>query len=187
MRVITGIAKGRKLRAPKGMDTRPTTDRVKEALFNLLGDKVYDAVFLDLFAGTGGIGIEALSRGAGRAVFIEKSPAALQVIRENLTITGLTEKAEIYRQDSVIALDMLGKRGVKFDLIYVDPPYLKNYEEKVLIKISDYALLNETGAIVVESSKKDLLPGQVGCLMMVRQEKYGDTLLSFYRHKLANA
>lgn len=185
MRVITGTAKGHRLKAPKGMATRPTADRVKEALFNLLGDRVFDARFLDLFAGTGSIGIEALSRGAELAVFIETSSQALQVIRENLSHTGLAERSEIYRQDVLIALEMLGKQFRTFNLIFIDPPYLKCYEEKVLQKINDMNLLLADGIVVVESSKKDLLPDQVGQLIMCRCEKYGDTLLNFYRREQA--
>jgi 16S rRNA (guanine(966)-N(2))-methyltransferase RsmD len=163
------------------MATRPTVDRVKEALFNLLGNKVIGARFLDLFAGAGGIGIEALSRGAAQAVFIEISPRAVRVIRENLLHTGLADRAEVHRQEAVSALDNLGKSEQVFDLIYVDPPYLKGYEEKVLEKINKYGLMDEKGILVVESSKKDTLPEHVGQLTMVRREKYGDTLLNFYR------
>lgn len=181
MRVITGTARGRNLKAPGGMATRPTADRVKEALFNLLGEKVMDARFLDLFAGTGSIGIEALSRGAARAVFVEMSPRAVRVIRENLLHTGLTDRAEVHRQDAVAALDMLVKSEQTFDLIFVDPPYLKGYEEKVLDKINKYCLMDEKGILVIESSKKDTLPENVGQLNMVRREKYGDTVLNFYR------
>lgn len=185
MRVITGTARGRRLKAPRGMATRPTADRVKEALFNLLGDRVLDARFLDVFAGTGGIGIEALSRGAELAVFIEMSPQAMQVIRENLTLTRLADRAEMYRQDALFALDMLGNRARIFDLIFVDPPYMQSYEEKVLQRINNYGLLQEDGIVVVESSKKDMLPQRVGQLIMFRREKYGDTLLNFYRHEQA--
>lgn len=183
MRVITGTARGHKLKAPKGMATRPTADRVKEALFNMLEHKVLNSRFLDLFAGSGSIGIEALSRGASQAVFIEKNTPAWQIIRENLNHTGLTDRAETYRQDAVTALDMLGKKGRTFDLIYVDPPYLKGYEENVLRKIETCGLLAEEGIVAVESSKNDLLPEQVGQLIIVRREKYGDTLLNFYRRR----
>lgn len=183
MRVITGTARGHKLKAPGGMSTRPTADRVKETLFNLLGDRVIDSRFLDLFAGTGGIGIEALSRGAAQAVFIEKNPRAVRVIRENLLHTGLADRAVVHRQDAVSALDMLGKSEQIFDLIFVDPPYLKGYEEKVLEKINNNGLMDEKGILVIESSKKDTLPEHTGQLTMVRREKYGDTLLNFYRRQ----
>lgn len=185
MRVITGTAKGRKLRTPKGMETRPTADRVKEALFNMLGNRVLNAVFLDLFAGTGSVGIEALSRGAAQAIFVEIDPGAFRVLQDNLTLTGLLYRAETYRLDYTMALDRLRNRGIVFDLVFIDPPYLKNHEKIALGLINDYSLLHEEGFVIVESSKKDQLPEQVGQLMMVRQEKYGDTLLNIYRYTLA--
>ncbi|MHB8170018.1 MAG: 16S rRNA (guanine(966)-N(2))-methyltransferase RsmD [Thermincolia bacterium] len=183
MRVITGRAKGRKLKAPKGMNTRPTSDRVKEALFNVLGEKVDNARFLDLFAGSGNVGIEALSRGAVEVVFVEQHPQALKVIRENLHLTGLQGHAQVISNDSIRVLDSLGRQEAKFDLIFVDPPYLKGYENGVLEKVNHHRLLAEGGILIIESSKRDKLPGEVGEIELNRSQHYGDTCLSYYQMK----
>lgn len=180
MRVITGTAKGRALKAPKGLTTRPTTDRVKEALFNILGPKVVGAKFLDLFAGSGGIGIEALSRGAQEALFIEKDPKALDVIKANLVLTGLGHRAMVLSGDVYKNLDYIGRQGQEFEFVFMDPPYLKDFEEPVLAKIDSLKLLALGGKVIVESSKRDNISTQVGSLAAFRREKYGDTHLTFY-------
>lgn len=180
MRVITGTAKGRALKAPKGLTTRPTTDRVKEALFNILGPKIEGAKFLDLFAGSGGIGIEALSRGAQEVLFIEKDPRALEVIKANLALCGLDQRALVLAGDVHKNLDYIGRQGQQFDFVFMDPPYLKDFEEAVLAKIDNLKLLALGGKIIVESSKRDNIPTQVGSLAALRREKYGDTHLTFY-------
>ena len=180
VRVIAGCARGIPLKAPKGMHTRPTSDRIKEALFNIIGPRVIDSVFLDLFAGTGGIGIEALSRGASNAFFIEKDTKALDIIKNNLLNTKLEDFGEVYRTDMEVMLHNLGNEGRKFDIIFLDPPYLQEYEERVLHKISMYSLLNARGIVIVESSKRTVLPEVVQNLKLYRQKRYGDTLLTFY-------
>jgi 16S rRNA (guanine966-N2)-methyltransferase len=180
MRVITGVAKGSKLIAPKGMTTRPTTDRVKEALFNIINNHLHKATFLDLFAGSGGNGIEALSRGAQKAVFIDESIEAIKVIHENLQRTRLAEKAEVYRNDSLKALEYLQKRKEQFDIIFLDPPYLKGFEVQTLSKIGECRLLAPQGIIIVECSKKDNIPEEINNFLCLRVENYGDTKLMFY-------
>lgn len=161
---------------------RPTSDRVKEAFFNILGGRVPGCHFLDLFAGTGNIGIEALSRGAAAAVFVEKDARNIRVIKENLAATGLEAQARLIRLDVADALPLLGKEGRRFDVVFLDPPYLKDYEAGTLGGIAGHGLLRPGGWAVVESSKRDDLPREVGNLKMFRQEKYGDTLLTFYRN-----
>lgn len=183
LRVIAGIAKKRQLKVPRGLEVRPTSDRVKEALFNILGGLVPGCRFLDLFAGTGNIGIEALSRGAAVAVFVENNPRNVRVIKENLAVTGMEAKARLVRLDVADALALLGGEGQKFDLIFLDPPYLKDFEKSTLAGIARHGLLRPGGRVVVESSKKDQLPREIGDLKMFRQEKYGDTLLSFYHNE----
>jgi len=163
------------------MAVRPTSDRVKEALFNITGSRIPGCFFLDLFAGTGNIGIEALSRGASSVVFIENNHKNIQLIKDNLRITGLAEKARIICQDVPLALNLLGREGLKFDLIFLDPPYLKDFEAGALAGIAGNSLLKPDGKVIIESSKKCGLPGRIAELEMVRQEKYGDTLLSFYQ------
>ena len=183
MRVIAGSAKGRRLRSVQGMDTRPTTDRVKEALFSILNGRVNDAQFLDLYAGNGGIGIEALSRGAAKAIFIDKSPLCTQMIRTNLSIVNFFDRSEVYTNDVLRALSILGKRKLVFDIIFLDPPYHQDLIGKTLRLISEYELLASGGIVVVEHSKKEEITPEVLKLVRVRSEQYGDTVLGFYRHK----
>ncbi|MFX4261699.1 16S rRNA (guanine(966)-N(2))-methyltransferase RsmD [Pelotomaculum propionicicum] len=182
LRVISGSAKKRKLKTPPGMGVRPTSDRVKEALFNILGNSVPDCSFLDLFAGSGNIGIEALSRGAASAVFVENNYKNLLVIKENLHLTGLEDKARLIRGEVAAVLSGLGLENQAFDIIFLDPPYLKDYEIKTLAAIARHRLLKPDGRVIVESSKNQHLPPDAGGLEIIRQEKYGDTVLSFYRY-----
>ena len=152
MRVIAGSARSLRLKTLDGMDTRPTTDRIKETLFNMLSPYLYDCSFLDLFAGSGGIGIEALSRGAMEAVFVEKNPKAMACIRENLKYTRLDRKALTISSDVMTALYRL--EGEKqFDFIFMDPPYNQELEKKVLEYLADSQLLSDEGVIIVEASK----------------------------------
>lgn len=183
MRVIAGTAKKRQLKAPKGFLVRPTADRVKEALFNILGPAVIGSCFLDLFAGTGSIGIEALSRGADKAVFVDKDIKNVHIIKENLNITGFEAKARLICLHVNKAVSLLGREGQTYDLIFIDPPYLKELVSDTLSGIMKNDLLKPGGIIVVESSKKDqLFRDEGGILILTRQEKYRDTLLSFYTY-----
>lgn len=150
MRVIAGIAKGHKLQAPEGMQTRPTTDRIKETLFNILSPDLMDCSFLDLFSGTGAIGIEALSRGAKKAVFVDSSIESRKIIDNNLSHTKLADKAVVYTNKVVEVILALGEKSEKFDIIFMDPPYKKGYVEEALKAIKDAELLNEQGYIVIE-------------------------------------
>lgn len=181
MRVIAGIAKGRRLKAVKGMTTRPTADKVKESLFNIIREKIEDSNFLDLYAGTGNIGIEALSRGAARVVFVESARQAIKVLKENVNLVNFQENVEVYQQDVLIALDILGKKKKSFDLIFLDPPYYEGLEEKTLARIFLNKILAPQGLIVVEHLHKNQLPSTVDALQLIRTETYGDTAISFYR------
>lgn len=151
MRVIAGKARSLKLMTPPGMDTRPTTDRTKETLFNILQPEIGGARFLDLFSGSGAIGIEALSRGAAFAVFVEKDRAAAECIRKNLAFTKLGDNGQILRKDVGAALKSLEK-GEPFDLIFMDPPYGRGLERQVLEYLVHSSLLAEEGTVVVEAS-----------------------------------
>ena len=151
MRVIAGRARRLKLLTPPGMDTRPTTDRTKETLFNILQPQIGGARFLDLFSGSGAIGIEALSRGAAFAVFVEKDRAAAECIRKNLAFTRLGESGQILRRDVMGALRAL-EGGPAFDIIFMDPPYGRKLEEQVLRYLAQSSLLAEDGAVIVEAS-----------------------------------
>lgn len=150
MRVIAGSARRISLRTPEGLETRPTTDRIKETLFNMLQYDLADCVFLDLFAGSGGIGIEALSRGAARCVFAEKNRAAADCIRENLKATRLEERALVMHCDALTALKRLeGKE--RFDYIFMDPPYGCELEKQMLIFLKDSGLIDQESTMIVEA------------------------------------
>lgn len=152
MRVIAGKARRTQLKTVPGMDTRPTTDRIKETLFNILQPELYRAHFLDLFSGSGAIGIEALSRGCGMAVFVESSREAAACIRDNLEKTHLSEGAVLLQMDVFAALDRLEREGKYFDMIFMDPPYNKLLEKEVLKRIGGSSLIVEDTLIVVEAS-----------------------------------
>ena len=150
MRVIAGSARRIPLVAPEGKNTRPTTDRIKETLFNMLSQDIYGCHFLDLFSGSGAIGIEALSRGAARAVFVEKNPKACTCIRENLTFTKLADSGTLLNMDVMQALRSLEGQG-GFDCIFMDPPYNQGLERKVLEYLQDSSILDENTLIIVEA------------------------------------
>lgn len=150
MRVISGIARGMKLKTPDGLDTRPTQDRIKETLFNMLQPYVADSVFVDLFSGSGGIGIEALSRGAKKAYFVENFKDALACIDSNLTTTKLKDKAVVLKTDAVSSVHHIFEKEV--DLIFMDPPYNQNLEKQVLICLKDMKYVTEDTIIIIEAS-----------------------------------
>lgn len=172
MRVIAGSARRIQLKTLEGMDTRPTTDRIKETLFNMLAPYLYDCVFLDLFAGSGGIGIEALSRGAREAVFVEKNPKAMQCVKENLARTHMERKGMTMTMDAMTALYKL--EGEKqFDYIFMDPPYKEELEEKVLAYLSGSGLLAPGGVMIVEALRNTSFDyaGRLG-LSVIKVKEY---------------
>ena len=152
MRVIAGKARHIQLKTIETMDTRPTTDRIKETLFNMLGNNIYESRFLDLFSGSGGIGIEALSRGALEAVFVENNGKAAMCIKENIQKTKLLEGAKVMVCDVFSAIDTLDKEGKPFDYIFMDPPYNMELEKNVLQKLIGTSLVDEYTTIIVEAS-----------------------------------
>lgn len=149
MRVIAGTARSLPLKTPEGPNTRPTTDRIKETLFNMLQWDVQGAVFVDLFSGSGAIGIEALSRGAGKAYFVENAPRALDCIQQNLTFTKLENRAIVIKQDACSAL--CGIRESAVDIIFMDPPYRQDHEKNVLEILKDQPYVTEDTLIIVEA------------------------------------
>ncbi|MFB5083496.1 16S rRNA (guanine(966)-N(2))-methyltransferase RsmD [Symbiobacterium thermophilum] len=181
MRVITGSAKGRPLKTVKSRAVRPTSDRVKESLFNIIGSRVVDADFLDLFAGSGAVGIEALSRGARACVFVELQTAHLKVVADNLRTTGLAGRAELIRRDARAALVDLSHRGRRFDFIFVDPPYGQDLVPAVLALIDGHGVLAEDGWVICEHHAKDPVPAAAGGLYRFREVLFGETMLSIYR------
>ena len=152
MRVIAGSARRLLLKTIEGLDTRPTTDRIKETLFNMLQPQIPGCFFLDLFSGSGAIGIEALSRGARKAVFIENNPKAVECIRENLSRTHLEEGALVLESDVIAGLKRLEGRNYRFDLIFMDPPYNRDLEKEALSRLKDSPLVTEETLLIVEAS-----------------------------------
>ncbi|WP_346354220.1 16S rRNA (guanine(966)-N(2))-methyltransferase RsmD [Azotosporobacter soli] len=186
MRIITGKAKGCKLQAPKGMQTRPTTDRVKESLFNILGDAVVDAVVLDIFAGSGALGLEALSRGATRAVFIDSSRDSNTIISHNARHTRLEGQCTLLSSDVLIALTKLTVKRQLFDLVFCDPPYNQGFVSNVLAKLDAGGLLSPDCIIVIEHSRHEVPAPTWSHFLLRRSERYGETLLSFFSGRKAN-
>jgi len=189
MRVVTGSAKGRKLKGPKTPGTRPIINRVKTALFDILSWRVEDARFLDLFAGTGSVGIEALSRGAASATFLELNPQIVKLIRENLRITGLSERAEVLHMDSFkflqahAAPDLSLPPTRQYDMIYVAPPQYQEMAARALGMLDGSPLLAEDGLVIVQIHPKER-PGVAAVLLkrlaQIDERRYGSTLLQFF-------
>ncbi|AAM24706.1 N6-adenine-specific methylase [Caldanaerobacter subterraneus subsp. tengcongensis MB4] len=180
LRVIGGTLKGRKIKSLEGEEVRPTSDRVKEALFNILMNRIEGSVFLDLFAGTGNVGIEALSRGAEFCYFVDKSTNSVKCIRENVEGLELQPFCKIFHKDAFTALEIFHKKSVKFDIIFLDPPYYQNLAEKALRRIGSLEVLKEGGIVIAEVHKRDELKERYGKLKKVRENKYGETILMFY-------
>ncbi len=180
MRVVSGDLKGRILKAVPGTSTRPTTDKVKEALFNMIGPYFTGGLGLDLFAGSGGLGIEALSRGLDKVIFVDRDGKAIHVITENVKSCGLEMKAEIYRNDAVRALKAIQKRDLKFNYIFLDPPYKKQQLVKLLEMIDKEELVPHEGMVVCEHASDITLPEKVGSLVQTRNEKYGIIGITLY-------
>ena len=153
MRVIAGTAKRLQLKCIDGMETRPTTDRIKETLFNIINDDLYNGVFVDLFAGSGGIGIEALSRGAAQAIFVEKNRNAVNIIQENLKHTRLDDRAQIICADVLVAIERLNSLE-HIDVIYMDPPYKLGIEPEVLKRLVDLKCIDGDTIIIIEADLK---------------------------------
>lgn len=177
MRVIAGTARGTKLKAPKGREVRPTPDKVKEALFSIIGNRVIESTFFDLYAGTGAIGIEALSRGADRCIFVEFNKDNIKLIRENLLKTGLLNQAGIIKGDVLDLIPRLGRDNSKADLVYLDPPYSFTALDEVIIAIEKAKLLKKDGLIIVEHDFKNRQ--WINNFNVTGQKKYGDTSLTF--------
>ncbi|MEC3606975.1 16S rRNA (guanine(966)-N(2))-methyltransferase RsmD [Bacillus glycinifermentans] len=183
MRVISGTYKGRALKAVPGMSTRPTTDKVKESIFNMVGPYFDGGDGLDLYAGSGGLGIEALSRGFDRIVFVDRDFKAIQTVKNNLQTLGIQKRAEVYRNDADRALHALVKRGLTFDAIFLDPPYREQKLEALLSIVDKANMLTDKGFILTEHAKEVVLPEQVGELLRTRQEIYGVTGVTIYRKR----
>ena len=176
MRVITGLARGRKLKTVRGNDVRPTADRVKEGLFSAIQFDIEGRRVLDLFAGSGQLGIEALSRGAQSAVFVDSSDASLEAVKENLRAVGLQSSATVLKADFS---DFLKTTRLTFDIAFLDPPYAKGLLPEAMSLLT--RSMSEAGVIICEHPTEMSLPEEVGKFKLSRSYKYGKVMLSFYR------
>lgn len=178
MRVIAGTARSVPLKSREGLDTRPTADRVKEAVFNILQFELEGREVLDLFGGSGQMAIEALSRGAARAVIVDQSKDSVSVIRENLQKTKLADRAQVFCLDY---MDYLRRCETRFDLIFLDPPYGEKFLENALKKISEIDILKSGGIIVCERPASKTLPDDYASFRRVRDYRYGKTGVTVFR------
>mgnify|MGYP001385341186 CR=1 FL=1 len=181
MRITSGKFKSRMIKAPGGI--RPTLDNVRKAIFDILGGSVTGAKVLDLFSGSGALGLEALSRGAKSCIFVDNSRVSVKAIKDNLEALALesTAVAEVVYADSLATIEKLSRDHAKFGLIFLDPPYYEELAKKSLSLLAAYDILAETGVAVIEHSKHDgPLPPLSGDLKLLRTARYGDTLVSFY-------
>ena len=187
MRVIAGTFRSRRLYSPAGSDIRPTSDRLRETLFNILAagnpSALEGSVWLDLFAGTGAVGIEALSRGAAMVYFVDKSSAAAGVIRRNLKALELASGFQILQQETQHAVVELGRRKVKPDFVFIDPPYRMREAYKATVEALDHSGMSENALIIAEHDKKFDPGDELGMLQRVRTRLQGDAGLSFYHHR----
>ena len=183
MRVITGSAKGVRLKTPDGLKTRPTSDRVKEAVFSIVQFEVEGSRFLDLFAGTGQMGIEALSRGASSAVFVDGWKDACSLVRENLKLTRLTDRAKVVNSDY---LTYLQRSSEVFDIIFLDPPYAEIFLENALNKISEIDILSDRGIIICERPAEKQLEFNIPGLQRCKDYRYGKSWITVFRKEPQN-
>lgn len=183
VRVVSGSAKGRPLKSVPGSGTRPTTDKVKEALFSMIGPYFEGGAVLDLFAGTGGLGIEALSRGMESAVFVDMEPKSIDTIRANLKATNLEAHAQVYRNEAGRALSALEKRGRVFDLVFLDPPYRLKHGDELMLSMVEKGMLKEDAIIVLEHESNYAYPEDIPGFYRLRQAVYGETTISIYQYE----
>ncbi len=187
MRVISGSAKGRKLKYPQSSSRiRPLSDFAKEGLFNIIADEVPGCRFLDLFAGTGQVGIEALSRGAELAMFVDSDKKAVSAIWDNLNSALLSDRAEVYSSDVLRAIGAFGKKGAVFDVVFLGAPYTVPVLGPAMEKLAKSDIVKDNGLVIAEHTKRIILEDMYGRLLKFRSVVYGDTILSFYRRRISD-
>ena len=179
MRIITGKVRGLQLTVPKNMDVRPTADRVKESLFNIIGSKIIGAKVLDLFAGTGNLGLESWSRGAAAITFIDESKESLRLVNSNINKCRAQEACTVVKGNAVNVAARFAGQGERFDIAFCDPPYNKGWIEQIISLFPDNAFLKDGGYLIVERSAHNELPPLPTCLENVREQKYGETYIDF--------
>jgi 16S rRNA (guanine966-N2)-methyltransferase len=181
MRIIAGTCKGRRLTSPKGRETRPTQDRVREAVFNILEAEGPFYQIADLFAGSGAMGLEAVSRWEGRAVFVESSEAASSCLRENINRLKIADRVRLIHRDLGQGISFLKMTGESFDLIFADPPYGRGWCQLIIPPLLDLSVLESKGTLVLEHDLEEPIPRQVGNWRIGDQRRYGQTRVSFYK------
>lgn len=181
MRITSGKFKSRIIKSPRAI--RPTLDNVRKAIFDILGRDLRGAKVLDLFAGSGALGLEALSRGANSCVFVDNSRSSTEAIKDNLDTLGFSSSKDVIvaASDAAKAITKLSKSGDKFDLVFLDPPYYGFWVKKTLFLLGSYDILTKSSVVITEHSKHDEVPSAVGELKLYRTVRYGDTCISFYR------
>jgi len=186
MRIISGQARGRRLSCPAGQRTRPTSDRVREALFSILGPPTPGLRVLDLFAGAGALGLEALSRGAAHCVFVERDRAAVRCLRENIDSLGYSALCKVHNADALQVLKGERVRGAAFDWVFIDPPYASDLAARALGELGGGTLLGDAAVVVVEHDRRSPPPEEAGLLKKTESRRYGDTVVSLYRRRASD-
>lgn len=182
MRIIAGLYRGRKIRTLSGLQLRPTPDRLRQSLFDVLGSSIEGSIFIDAYAGSGAVGIEAISRGARQAFLVEENPAACRVIQENLASLDIGSQAEVLRSNAITGLRALEQRGIRTDFCFLDPPYESRSEyTRALRRVGKGGLIQPTGWVIVQHSKREQLEDEVERLKRVRILTQGSNAISFYR------
>ncbi len=182
MRISSGIAKNKRIKSQKGMNVRPTMSRIKEAIFDIIRPYVQDSVFLDLFSGTGNMALEALSRGAKRAVMIEKNGEAVSVIIENVNSMGFAEKCRAYKNDAARAVEILSRKREIFDIVFMDPPYKEEVCSEIIELVDKCGILSENGILLAEHHQKENMPAEIGKLKKADERNYGGKVITIYTY-----
>lgn len=184
MRVISGTARGKKLKSPQDERVRPTLDRVKENLFNMIGLGIRGAVVLDAFAGSGGLGIEALSRGAAKCYFVDLNKKSIALTKENLKDSRLEENAVVLHMDAMDAIPKLFAQNIRVDYLFLDPPYNKGIVEKILQQLEKYNIMQEDGTIIIETDRDEKLEDEIHQLVKIKEKQYSSTRITIYQSKI---
>ncbi|MFC6202387.1 16S rRNA (guanine(966)-N(2))-methyltransferase RsmD [Lactiplantibacillus nangangensis] len=181
MRIVAGVFGGRRLKAVPGMQTRPTTDKIKEALFNIIGPYFDGGRALDMFAGSGGLSIEAVSRGVDQAVLIDRQYQAIKTIKDNVAVTKAPERFEIIKGDAKRVLEQLAFKNERFDWVFLDPPYAKQQIVKDMLKCQSLGLLNPGCHVICETDGNAEMPDEITGFKLIRRQNYGITYLTIYQ------
>ena len=183
MRIIAGLAKGMNILSPEGMDTRPTLDRIKESIFNIIQNRVQDSIVIDVFAGTGSLGLEAASRGAKECYLIDKGKVTFPLLKKNIQNLKFQGNCKCFNMDSYKILKDFGQRGLVFDLIFIDPPYCKNMISPAIKIIHEYSMLSKDGIIVSKIDSSEIIYEGNEEIVLTDFRKYGNTTVCFYRYR----